>query len=65
MRTEILLDIQEHVLDVQDRIWFPLDPFVQFPKVVDEPYGTIFLGNDERRSRPLGTVHLLEHSYFH
>jgi hypothetical protein len=42
-----------------------LDPFVEFPEVVDEPYGTILLGNDELWSSPLQSINLLEYSYFH
>ena len=46
-------EIQEHILDVGDRMQLPLKPFVEFPEIVKELWGTIFLGNDKGRRSPL------------
>ena len=62
LRVEILLDSTACPGCVGNRKWLAFDALVQFPEVVDEPCGAIFLRNDKRRCSPFRVVSLLEDS---
>ena len=40
------------------------NPLIEFSKIVDEPHGSIFLGNDEGRRSPFHAINLLQNADF-
>ena len=55
--------VQEHVLDVRDRIGLPFDALIQHTKIVNEAHGPILFPDDKAGRSPLGVINLLENSY--
>ena len=55
--------VQEHVLDVRDRIGLPFNALIQHTKIVDEAHGPILLPDDKAGRYSLGVINLLENSY--
>ena len=60
----IFFKVQEHVLDVGDRMRLLSNLFVELLEIIDEAHGSIFLANDKGMHSPFRAINPLQNANF-